>query len=330
MRWGLNTATYTGSELGMTVLPEGLIGSDKVTLNITYKDENGNTVTPKEVGTYSVLVTLDDANYKLSSTCENTFTIVEKKVDAVWSGTSFVYDGEEHEITAHFMDGDTEVELIVTVEDTVNAGSYTATAALPEGYTNYKLTKNTETITYIIEKAGIKAVWDDDIGFKFDGNEKEVEVTLEGLNETDLSADVEYTYYDAEGNKLTSLPVDAGEYKVVISIKENSEADSNYKLIDTTEKTFTIEKANLKVTLDTNEDDECKYEYDGEGKSPIASVADEYDTPLAETAHKITYAPADEEGNAKGEFVEEAPKNVGKYIVKVEVDALNVEQNEYT
>lgn len=331
VRYGVLELTYNGGVQGIEVFPEGLKGDDEVTLTVKYYLEDGVTeCDPEGVGKYVAKVILDDDTYELSRRYETYFTIGSKKVDVVWSDTEFEYDGNPHEITAYFVDSEgNHVDLIVTMPEDTNAGNYTATTELPAtGYENYELTESTLSKKYTISKKDVEAVWGD-LEFKFDGNDKEVEVTLEGVGGVDLSEDLECTYYDAEGNELTSLPVDAGDYKVVIAITVGSFADGNYKLTGATEQTVTIEKANLKVTLNKNAADECKFEYDGEGKLPVASVADEYDTPLAATAYKTTYAPADENGNATGDFVEEAPKDAGKYLVKVEVDADNVEQSEY-
>lgn len=321
VRWGLTSLTYNGEAQGLEVYPEGLKGDDEVNLVVTYFDETGSTeVVPKEKGKYIAKVSLTDDNYKLAISYETYFTIGSKKVDVVWSDTEFVYTGETHEITAHFVDSEgNEVPLTVTAGDLTNAGKGTATAALPAtGYEDYVLTDNTVSVSYVIAQAEVTAVWPETYNFKYDGNAKEVEVTLAGLNGVDLSADVSYTYYDKDGNELTDLPVDAGDYKVVISY-----TNDNYKLVGKTEDTFTVAKANLKVTLDDNFDGE----YSGEAKTPLISVTDEYDDDIDYT---VSYAPADQNGNATGEYGAEVPVNVGKYILKIELNADNVAQSEYT
>ena len=79
-----------------------------------------------------------------------------------------------------------EVELTVTAGDLTNAGKGTATAALPEsGYENYVLTDNTVSVTYTIAQAEVEAEWSE-YEFKYDGDAKEIEVTLNGLNDEDL------------------------------------------------------------------------------------------------------------------------------------------------
>ncbi|MDE7082166.1 MAG: MBG domain-containing protein [Clostridia bacterium] len=325
VRYGILSLTYNGGVQGIEVFPEGLKGDDEVNLTVKYYLEDGVTeCDPEDVGKYVARITLEDDNYELSRRYETYFTIGSKKVDVIWSNSEFEYDGTAHGLTAYFVDGEgNQVNLTVTMPETTDAGTYTATTALPAtGYENYELTESTLSKEYVILQKEVEAVWDE-IDLKFDGDEKQVEVALEGLNGADLSADVEYTYYDARGNELTSLPVDAGDYKVVIALKSSSATDKNYKLTGKTEETFTIAKADLEVSLDTNFDGE----YDGEGKSPLESVKDELGNELDYT---VTYAPVDENGNVIGDYSEELPVNVGKYILKVEVDEANVAQTEYT
>ena len=314
VRWGLDTATYTGSTIGIPVYAEGLFGSDSVTLTVTYT-QDGNAVDPVNVGKYVAKVTLDNANYKLSTTYENYFYIVEKKVDAVWSETSFVYSGNDNTVTAYFMDGDTRVDLVVTLAETVEAGRYTATAALPAGYENFVLTEGTASVTYTIEKAEVEAVWDE-YEFKY-GEDVEIEVTLTGLNGEDLSGDLTYTYYDGEGNKLSALPVDAGTYKVVISL-----TNGNYVLKGKTEKTFNITKQKIVVTVD----EDFTAEYDGTSKTPLISVADEDGD---EIEYTINYALVDDDGNVLKDLGTTEPVSAGKYVLTVVSDNANVEQTAF-
>ncbi len=316
VRWGVTTLTYSGAAQGLTVYPEGLKGSDEVTLNVIYYDLDGNECQPVDIGKYKAVVSIEDDNYEFTMPYETYFFIEAKKVDVVWSNTEFVYNGEEQELTAYFVDSEgNEVELTVTAGDLTNAGKGTATAALPEsGYENYVLTDNTVSVTYTIAQAEVEAEWSE-YEFKYDGDAKEIEVTLNGLNDEDLSGDVTYTYYDADGNEVT--PVDAGVYTVVIAYSNN-----NYKLVGKTEDTFVITKAELVVTL--NED--FNGEYDGAGKSPLVSVEDEYGTALDYT---VTYAKVDASGNVLENLGATLPVNAGKYVLTVEVDDANVDQASY-
>ncbi len=316
VRWGVTTLTYSGAAQGLTVYPEGLKGSDEVTLNVTYYDLDGNECQPVDIGKYKAVVSIEDDNYEFTMPYETYFFIEAKKVDVVWSNTEFVYNGEEQELTAYFVDSEgNEVELTVTAGDLTNAGKGTATAALPEsGYENYVLTDNTVSVTYTIAQAEVEAEWSE-YEFKYDGDAKEIEVTLNGLNDEDLSGDVTYTYYDADGNEVT--PVDAGVYTVVIAYSNN-----NYKLVGKTEDTFVITKAELVVTL--NED--FNGVYDGAGKSPLVSVEDEYGTALDYT---VTYAKVDASGNVLENLGATLPVNAGKYVLTVEVDDANVDQASY-
>jgi len=321
VRWGITTLTYNGGAQELKVYPEGLADGDEVTLTVKYYDLDNNECSPVNVGKYIVMVTLEDDNYEFGMPYQDYLNIVEMQVDAIWSETEFDYDGTAKEITAYFVNSEgVNVNLTVTMQDDTNAGEYRATAALPAGdeYKNYVITNSTLSVPYVIRQTEVEAVWPEGYDFKYNGDEKQVEVTLTGVNGEDLSADLTYTYYDAEGNELTSLPVDAGDYVVKIAY-----ANNNYKLIGKTEDTFTVAKADLVVTLDEDFDGV----YDGNGKTPLLSVKDELGSDIA---YKATYAPVDASGNVIGDYSEDLPVNVGKYVLKVEVDAANVAQSEHT
>lgn len=326
VRAGLTTLTFNGKGQGWEVYPEGLKGSDTVTLAVEYAPVENNVLgtygndLPVNVGQYAARVVLVDDNYELVMSYETYLYIVEKKVDAVWGNTEFVYTGDEHEITAYFVDVEgNEVELTVTLQEgsLTDAGKGKVITALPEGYENYTLMANTASVSFSIAKAEIEAEWPEEYSFKYNGDEKEVTVSLTGLKDEDLSGSVSYAYYDAEGNKLTSLPVEAGEYKVVISF-----TDDNYKLVGKTEDIFTISQASLKVTLDEN----LSYEYDGIGKTPLVSVKDELGNDIEYTA---TYASVNANGEVIGAYSTDLPVNAGRYILKLELSEGSVDQSEW-
>ena len=312
VRWGLTTLPYNGSKQDIVALPEGLLGDDTVTFTVTYYDKNNEEVDPVDVGEYLAVVTLDDTTYQLFRVYEKTFTIVQKKVDAVWSATSFVYDGEAHEITAYFMAGDEKVDLEVVTQNLINAGTYKATTALPDGYDNYVLTANTAEITYVIEKAEVEAVWPNGYNFKYDGTKKEITVTV-GLGNVDLSDSITYTYYDESGAEVE--PLAAGTYKVVITLDED-----NYALKGKTEDTFVITKATLVVTWN----DDYNGVYNGEEKTPLASVHDSLGNVFEN--YSATYVKVDEDGNVIKNLGATLPTDVGSYVLTIETHDANLEE----
>ncbi|MDE7167375.1 MAG: MBG domain-containing protein [Clostridia bacterium] len=312
VRWGLTTLPYNGSKQDIVALPEGLLGDDTVTFTVTYYDKNNEEVEPVDVGEYLAVVTLDDTTYQLFRVYEKTFTIVQKKVDAVWSATSFVYDGEAHEITAYFMAGDEKVDLEVVTQNLINAGTYKATTALPDGYDNYVLTANTAEITYVIEKAEVEAVWPNGYNFKYDGTKKEITVTV-GLGNVDLSDSITYTYYDESGAEVE--PLAAGTYKVVITLDED-----NYALKGKTEDTFIITKATLVVTWN----DDYNGVYNGEEKTPLASVRDSLGNVFEN--YSATYVKVDEDGNVIKNLGATLPTDVGSYVLTIETHDANLEE----
>ena len=102
--------------------------------------------------TYTVKFASNDGNYVVTTT--GTAAIAQKEISASWTGfTGLVYNGEAVNVTASVnVEG---VNVIVTDGNKIDAGDYTATAALDNA--NYKLSDATASKTYSIAKANVPA-----------------------------------------------------------------------------------------------------------------------------------------------------------------------------
>ena len=149
------TVTYGDSEKELTATNSGTIYNDDFTYSLTR--EAGNTV-----GSYEITVNLsgDTINYDVTCNTGN-YAIAQRPVTLTWSGyENLVYDGNAKNVVAvlgNLIESD-DVVATVTGGNEVNAGIYTATAALsgtasanyvlPEVYTQaYTIAKAPLTVT---------------------------------------------------------------------------------------------------------------------------------------------------------------------------------------
>jgi len=304
VRLGETTVEYNGKPRKVQVYLEGLKGCDTVTAQIAYTLDGNPVDSPLNAGTYIATITIDDENYKFASAQEYRFTVNPKKVNVIWENTTFDYDGQEHFPSAYMISVDgAKVELTVNHPNSVAADTYQATVtALPAGYENYVITSN-QSKEYVIEKSAIQAEWGDD-DFTYDGTAKLLTATVTDGSGNDISSYLTYEYFDKDGN--TTNPVEAGEYIVKITLNH-----SDFTLGGDTEYKYTIKKAEAQITLGGYDGI-----YTGAGRTPLQSVTT---AGGADLAYKATYAKADASGNATGEYSEELPVNVGKYVLKVEI-----------
>ncbi|MDE6196187.1 MAG: MBG domain-containing protein, partial [Erysipelotrichaceae bacterium] len=151
----------------------------------------------------------------------------------------------------------------------------------------------------------------DNLDKVYDGEAvKEPTIKVEGTSET---ATISWFKKEIDGvtraitwTPLTSAPVNAGEYKVVVTVAEN-----NNSLGTTAEQEFTIAKAETNVSIEGTLDKE----YDGvEVEIPNIKVEGSSGATTMEWYKK--------DANGAWELLTSAPKEVGEYkvVVKVEED----------
>ena len=99
-------------------------------------------------GTATATFTAIENGYYTGKTTKE-FTVNPKTVDAVWSETEFIYDGNPHTVTALYTDvNGNEIEAVVKDNTATQVGRYTAIAFVADG--NYKLTPSTKTVSFEI------------------------------------------------------------------------------------------------------------------------------------------------------------------------------------
>jgi hypothetical protein len=232
--------TYTGIENGVsiTTTPESL-GTD-----VLY---NGSATVPVNVGTYSVVATINDANYEGSGA--STFEIEKANADIVVTDKDVVYDGTEKPVTITTTPEGLSVDVTYDGSATVpaDAGTYVIVATINDP--NYE---GTLTDTLKIAKASpVITVSDNDV--VYDGTTKDISISVipEGLS------------YSVTYDGSATAPTDAGIYTVVITIDElNYEGES----IDN----LTISPISATVNLS-----DLNYTYDGLEKSATVESSPE-------------------------------------------------------
>jgi hypothetical protein len=217
---GSLSQTYNGSAKSATVTttPSGLA------VMFTY---NGSATVPTSAGNYTVVATINDANYQGSTT--NTLVIAQASGEIVLGSLSQTYDGTAKAATATT----TPTGLAVTftyngsANAPTNAGSYTVIGTINDA--NYQ---GSATNTLVIAQASDEIVLGS-LSQTYDGTAKPVTVTT-----TPSGLAVSFTY-----NGSANAPTNAGNYTVIGTIN-----DDNYQ--GSVTNTLVINKATLTVTAD--------------------------------------------------------------------------------
>ncbi|MDE6475532.1 MAG: MBG domain-containing protein, partial [Erysipelotrichaceae bacterium] len=308
-------------------------GSDgAVTFEWFTKGENGDWVSlgdqaPVNAGSYGVKAHLAaDQNYAAADSGEPTpFEITKaRSTISINSYEGKPYDGtvvnNPTNITTTGSDGLVTFEWFTKDENgkwvslgdqaPVNVGEYGVKAHLAANQ-NYAAADSGEPTPFEIIKATSTVEILGDLNKTYDGEAvKDPSVKVEGTSE---AATIAWFKKESDAvtravtwTPLTSAPVNAGEYKVVVTVAEN-----NNSLGATAEQEFTIAKAATNVSIEGTLDKE----YDGvEVEVPNIKVEGSSGATTIEWYKK--------DANGVWELLTSAPKEVGEYkvVVKVEED----------
>jgi hypothetical protein len=229
--------TYSGSAEAATATttPSGLA------VNFTY---NGSATVPTSAGSYTVVATINDANYQGSATGT---LVIDKATSSIALGSlSQTYDGAAKAATATTIPNGLAVSFTYNGSATVptSAGSYTVVATINDA--NYQ---GSATGTLVIGQAS-GAVTLGNLSQTYDGAAKAATATT---IPTGLA--VSFTY-----NGSATVPTSAGSYTVVATIN-----DANYQGSATG--TLVIGQASGAVTLGN-----LSQTYDGTAKAATAGT----------------------------------------------------------
>ena len=234
----LTSTVYSGSAkiVTATTTPAGLA------VDITY---NGASAAPSNAGSYAIVATINDVNYKGSIT--GTTVITKAAATATLGNLAAIYDGTAKSATVTTNPAGLAVTFTYNALATVptNVGSYAVVGTI--GDTNYQ---GKATGTLVISKATATAVLGN-LAATYDGTAKPVTAAT-----TPAGLPVTFTY-----NGSATVPKAAGTYTVVATIN-----NANYH--GTATATLVISKATATVTLGS-----LAATYSGVAKAATATTA---------------------------------------------------------
>ena len=213
-----NEFVYNGSVQKPNGTIVGKVSGDDVNVLISTDSIN--------VGHYEATVSLDNSNYKMSSSAELSYDITECHVTLVWDNLDLIYEKKALKPTAHvkYNDKVLDTRVDVTTETTnINVGIYQATASLID--TNYIIDGSSTTNYNIIQKEVALNWYNYDL--YYDGEEKMPLATVNVLDGDNCKANV-----SVEGDHI--IP---GTYKAIATLDND-----NYKILGNDYYNYNISK----------------------------------------------------------------------------------------
>ena len=315
-----STVEYTGYEWYYTTMANNVVSGENVSFVYTYTNTEAPDKAPVNAGSYGVSVALDpddaiNANYELSGSVSTPITIKKVKLNLVWSGNGQIYDTTEKtvRISSYGVSSPILIEQassLIEYSGHVNtlAGNYTAYVTLTSEE-NFIISSG-NTYDYEILKRTVTPIWNEEeaLAFVYDGEEKTVYVTLEGIHESHVTSDI--IAYDNQ------TQINAGEnYIASITI-----INDNYCFSDEakTSMTYTVAKRTLDISWSLSDIRETVF--DGNEWTWVyvlsGEVSEEYPT-ITFTYHKIDSADSIP-----------VPVNVGDYrLIATLVDSNETNKN---
>ncbi len=225
---------YSGEAQYPTITNDCELTPEQYTVKYYKSDdaEHLTPVNPTEVGTYTVVITLNDGiGYTMGTVSGNTFEITKKQVTFTVSDNSTTYDGSQHMAT---VDNDSDLQspddynvqyksASETLSDSVtDAGTYDIVIEVTND--NYELSATQPSYQYTVSPKPVTfAITNNTV--PYDGGEHKATVTPD--DETLREGDDYTVQYRNAGGALTNDVTAAGEYDIVITLKNN-----NYTLAD--------------------------------------------------------------------------------------------------
>ena len=202
-------------------------------LGVTYT-YNGSSTVPTNAGTYTVIGTINDANYQGSATW--TETVAQASATVLLGSLTPTYDGTAHAATATTAPAGKTVTFTYNGSSTVptNAGTYTVVGTIND--TNYT---GTATGSLVIAQASA-TVSLGSLAQNYDGNTHPATATTTPAGKT-----VTFTY-----NGSSTAPTNAGSYTVVGTINDTNYAGSATGTLVIAQATATVNLGSLSQTYD--------------------------------------------------------------------------------
>lgn len=258
-------------------------GVTEYTADVTFYDMDGNVlsdITPTvkygakqltsviDAGTYSIEVSTPSGCLIKEITGDNYLYVKGADAAEISVGDKmFAYDGQPHGITADDVTVNPSNAGWAVRYKKNGASYYTADTPVDAG--TYSVKVYTTNVNYEASSAYATLVIDgstvdftvENTTFEYDGNVHKATVTS--------SEEVEYTVtYEDESGNITDEPVNAGKYKIKITLKDTT--DFSVGII--TNDILTITKKTIDFVIADNE-----FDYDGIEHTPVVTTTSEID-----------------------------------------------------
>ena len=227
-----NGGTYAGIITPAAAQLNGVVNGDTVPVELTY---NGSTAVPTAAGTYAIAVTIDSKNYVLIGETTANFVIAKAEVETPTLGSK-VYTGA-------VQTADVPTSSLYTVSKNqggISVGTYGVELTLTDP-ANYRWDAMNGKTGFTISKANNQWTAEPSITGWTYGDTASAPTGKAKLGEMKVT-------YSADGQTFTStVPTAAGNYTARFTVAETPDYDGL-----TVDKTFTIAKRELTVTITPN------------------------------------------------------------------------------
>ena len=253
---GFTLQSYTYKYNASKVVPtfvfdseSGVVSGDVVNINeYAIYNNNNATVDAISVGSYTVRVlSVDNANYKVTNNIINTITIDKAEVTIQIGSTSVTY-GDVIDLSVITYDvisgqiyGEDDLKIEIVKEDGITVKDYELTL----NYSNNNYNVTVQKGTYTISKKDISITFPS-IDLTYNGNNQASNITTPIIND-ELSSDSNLFAFEIKQGDNVVEPINAGSYR--ISLIENDYINTNYNITSEKSKDFEIVKANLSITM---------------------------------------------------------------------------------
>ena len=247
---GIRATPFTGEYTGknQSLLTEVEVSQPDAKLTYTVNETAGSTVPEgKNVGTYSITITAEKANYK-TATLTVTSEITPAALTVTADNKTRAYREANPEFTYRstgYVEGESsaDVDLAVAMETPATeesvTGDYQILITGNETAGNYRVTYVPGTLTVTTSEA--MTVSGEGKGWTYDGAEREL---LTGPATTNVEgAEIRYTVNGTEGTEVPKA-LNAGTYVVTITAEKENYVKA------TAEVTVVVEKAELTVSAE--------------------------------------------------------------------------------
>ena len=227
---------YNGQDQTISATISGTVNGDNPGLSLSYNK------TVKDAGAYTATASISNANYVLTGTTTQNFSIGKATLTASTDDKTIAYGDSAPDYTilyTGFVNGENEavIDTLAAAASSYaqfdNVGEYGISVSGAED-NNYEFVYQPGTLT--VDQKSVTVSFDDFDGLIYNGQERTISATVSGTVNND-NAGLSLTY-----NKTVK---DAGSYTATASI-----SSGNYVLTGTTTQNFSIAKATLSATAD--------------------------------------------------------------------------------